>query len=88
MANVQPQGVQCSLCQATMTYHPPTKARAKDRYWECPECGATVWPYDGNLEKQIRKSMQRPKTRNKGGGSKSRRRKERKPGDKFQPWWA
>ncbi len=39
----------CPVCKQegfdiTMTYYPPTKMGARDYYWECPECGVTVYP--------------------------------------------
>lgn len=85
MSNVQ---VKCSLCGATMVYHPPTKPKAKDYFWVCPDCGCELWPYNESIEKQARKAMEVIKPRKKRGGSRrSRVRKTKKPGEKFVPWW-
>jgi hypothetical protein len=62
----------------------------KDAFWACPECGAELWPEDERIEKTIRREMTRGlRARKKGGGRGTKKKyKQKKPGEKFIPWWA
>jgi hypothetical protein len=75
--------VKCSLCGATMTH----KKLRGNEFYECPECGAELWTYDEKPEKAIRKVMYATSPKKRGKGSRRRRFKPRKPGEKWVPWY-
>lgn len=76
--------IKCSLCGATMTH----KKLRGNEFWECPECKAEIWPYDERVEKAVRKAMYSIAPKKRGGGSKRRRFKSKKPGEKYVPWYS
>ena len=77
--------VKCSLCGATMEH----KKLRGNEWWECPDCGAETWPYDERVEKTVRKIMHSNTIRSKkrGRGSRRKRHKSKKPGEKWMPWY-
>lgn len=76
----------CSLCETILIYHPPTKQGCKDYFWRCPDCGAEVWPEILSVRRQI-KTGENMKAKKKTGGSGRKKRKVKKPGEKFIPWY-
>ncbi len=77
------QEIRCPLCQTLMEY----RRTHGHEFWECPACDAELWPYDERVEKEIRKTMYVTMPKKKSRGSRRRRFRTRKPGEKVIPWY-
>ena len=58
-----------------------------DEFWECPTCNAETWPYDERIEKAVHKAMYVVTIKKRGRGSKRGRFKQKKLGEKWEPWY-
>lgn len=77
------QEIKCSLCGATMIHN----TLRGNEFWGCPVCRAETWPYDEQVEREIRQMMYSIIPPKRGGGKRRRRFKPKKPGEKWVPWY-
>lgn len=73
--------VKCPFCGIEMEY----RELRGNEFWECPDCKAEFWPYDEEIEKEIRKAMYTTTTKKKNRGGRKKRFSTKKL--KWVPWY-